>query len=184
MVQFQSLQTATVDDAQERTLQLEGAGGHQWGLHRKLRDEYVAQHDQIRWRPVAGVCHSNCRFSVQPENRRRLSTVHQMASICEGIRLVRDVFLDEENENCRDVLKGKAKESPAVMAKHVVLSMDMAHRKDSAPKLVNQRTKKVTWLLRHVVGGQCCRGSQDFTTSQLRDGDVLAVVLSSTKIRS
>ena len=30
-----------------------------------------------------------------------------MASICEGIRLVRDVFLDEENENCRDVLKEK-----------------------------------------------------------------------------
>ena len=49
MVQFPSPQTATVDDAQERTLQLEGAGGHQWGLHQKLRDEYVAQHDQIRF---------------------------------------------------------------------------------------------------------------------------------------
>ena len=49
MVQFRSLQTATVDDAQERTLQLEGAGGHQWGLHQKLRDQHVAQHDQIRF---------------------------------------------------------------------------------------------------------------------------------------
>ena len=49
MVQFPSLQTATVDDAQERTLQLEGAGGHQWRLHQKLRDEHVAQHDQIRF---------------------------------------------------------------------------------------------------------------------------------------
>ena len=38
-----------MDDARERTLQLEGAGGHQWGLHQKLRDEYVAQHDQIRF---------------------------------------------------------------------------------------------------------------------------------------
>ena len=49
---------------------------------------------------------------VQPEKRRLLSTVHQMASICGGIRLVRDVFLDEENEICYDVLKGKAKEFP------------------------------------------------------------------------
>ena len=48
MVQFPSLQTASVDDAQERTLQLEGAGGHQWELHQKLRDEHVAQH-QIRF---------------------------------------------------------------------------------------------------------------------------------------
>ena len=96
---------------------------------------------------------------------------------------MRDVFFHEENEICHDVLKEK-QGIPAVMANQVVLSMDMAHRKNSAPKLENRLFIKVTWLLRHVVGGQCCRDSQDFTTSQLRDGDVLAVVLSSTRIRS
>ena len=32
-----------------------------------------------------------------------------MASICEGIRLVRDVFLDEENEICHAAPKEKAR---------------------------------------------------------------------------
>ena len=34
-----------------------------------------------------------------------------MASICEGIRMVRDVFLDEENEICHDAPKEKARNS-------------------------------------------------------------------------